>query len=169
MGFSDSFKKALGQFGDLTGIGVSKKRRQGGLERGAGAIAGAFGGNPLSPLISNLRTSGVIKDNRTSRLVGGILAPSSAINQVLFDEERRREFKGKTKEFFGGKESDPPPVGKRPSQGAGTVQAKAQARQRALREASRRRGLGLSGTVQTTPLGLQGDGAATSRRRLIGG
>jgi hypothetical protein len=86
----------------------------------------------------------------------------------ILDPRQREKFMDKSKEFFKGKKEDPPALGEAPGSGADTIAAKRQARQRALQAAARRKGLGLSGTVATTPLGLQGDGAAVSQRRLIG-
>lgn len=63
---------------------------------------------------------------------------------------------------------DAPLASKAPAQNEKTLTAKKQARQRAINAAAQRRGQGLSGTIATSPLGLQGDGAATSSRRLIG-
>jgi hypothetical protein len=157
MGFSDSLKK------------ITKKVTGGTIERGAGAFTGAASGNPFAPFVSDARGAGLFgSDPSTARLVGGILSPSSAATQTILDPRQREKFMDKSKEFFKGKKEDPPALGEAPGSGADTIAAKRQARQRALQAAARRKGLGLSGTVATTPLGLQGDGAAVSQRRLIG-
>lgn len=175
MSFSDELKKigkglgatgglfpAMGGFG---GFNISEKR---GYETKANELSGAFAGNPFAPLSTNLRNMGVLGDDKTTRLITGILAPSSAVNQTIFDERQQEKFLDKTKEFFEGKDPNVPMVRERPSSGARNQRARNRARNRAEQDAAQTRGLGLSGTIATTPLGLQGDGAAVSQRRLIG-
>jgi len=59
-----------------------------------------------------------------------------------------------------------PKVGDAPAQGAGVTAARQEARRRAIAAARAR--MGLASTISTSPLGLQGTGAATGQRTLTG-
>ena len=62
--------------------------------------------------------------------------------------------------------TEAPPAQPLPPVGAGTRTARQDARQRAID--SQRKRFGLSSTVGTTPLGVQGQGAPTGKKRLTG-
>jgi len=70
--------------------------------------------------------------------------------------------------IFGGQDggTEAPPAQPLPPVGAGTRTARQDARQRAID--TQRKRFGLSNTVGTTPLGVQGGGAPTGKKRLTG-
>lgn len=164
MGFSDSLKKAF-EVGFKSAFPKTKKEKRAMFR---GSLVGAASGNVFSQFsaVAGERLRGESGSGaRFLRTSAGLLAPGITAGERL----QRPEERDKISQFFNPKdEPDLPIIAKRSSPGSGTIKAKSQARQRALNEAARRRGLGLGGTIRTSPLGLQGDGATTSRRRLIG-
>ena len=83
-------------------------------------------------------------------LGSGVSAGMGAFSHMLKDSDHRK----------------PPKVGDAPPQGAGVTAARQEARRRAIAAARAR--MGLASTISTSPLGLQGTGAATGQRTLTG-
>jgi len=163
MGFSDSLKKFAGQ---IAGAGLGGIPGKIGAQAGFGE-RGQKGQTNKSDFLSALGLGGFTQrqiSERSNFNIGNVLKAdldavkgsafgANVAHQLLFKEEAG---------------TDAPPVRGAPAQNEQVLSAKRQARQRAINAASQRRGLGLSGTIATSPLGLQGDGAATSSRKLIG-
>lgn len=130
----------------------------------ASAISGS-GGNPFGA--SAAQHKNVFGSDRTSRLIGGILSPSTAIYETASDPRQREKFTDKVKEFFHGKDENAPPVPEAPAQGADTEEMKRRARQQAVEAARRRKGF--DSTVATSPLGLVGKvDTSLGTKRLLG-
>jgi hypothetical protein len=172
MSFSDEVNKAMGQILGLTGIQASIDK--------IASKKGNFGsrardGKMNSGDLLNILSHGW--GDTSQNLIEFQKDPSKQGARDLFSES----WKSQTGALYGanvghqllkgsydGKKTDAPPLAKKRSAGLGTIAAKRQARDLAQNQAASRRGLGLGGTIATSPLGLQGDGATTTRRRLIG-
>lgn len=176
MGFSDSFKKISGlgllekQFGSLSrplsksSGGFSKRAKEGKMK--GGDFFSAFLGGPLGTQENANKMLDVFRNPNKETIRASLSSHFKTTKGQILGANLGHQL---IAPLFDVEDApDAPLVKDKPAQGATTIAAKRQARQRALNAAAQRRGLGLSGTVRTTPLGLQGDGAAVSRRRLIG-
>lgn len=160
MGFSDSLKRISRQIGRLGAKPGYRDRARKGRLKGAGDFLTALGftqsqeqvearlgvfaeGNPLKGAERAIRTD--LKTAAVSGNIGHLLLRAAT-----------REPKG----------TEPPPVGEAPALGAGTEEAKQEARRRALQRASRR--FGFRQTFATSPLGIQGGGAELGKKTLVG-
>ena len=162
MGFGDVFKK-IKDFVPIPDSSAEFKKAT--LGQIAGMGAGNVGGG-ASALIQERFGGRNDRLSRTLRMQAGVISPGVSAFAVATDPERREKWRARIKGYTGGGGERPPPVAPAPGQGANTETAKREARLRARRAAGSR--FGFAQTISTSPLGLQGEGAAVGRKRLLG-